>query len=134
VLRRPQKNLVEKKSNNTVYKKTQNFMLVSKPLKKLQKSDTQKVIDKNVMEKCTFPTFSHVHQIGFLITFCVCIFLQLFQLFWNPHKILRFLISYLICINPKFFGGLNSTLSHFLLTLKLNPHRMAQKPKNALSK
>jgi hypothetical protein len=49
-------------------------MLISKLLKKLQKIDTQKVIDKNVMEKCTFSTFTHVHQIGFLITFCVCIF------------------------------------------------------------
>jgi hypothetical protein len=49
-------------------------MLISKLLKKLQKIDAQKVIDKNVMEKCTFSTLTHVNKIGFLITFCVCIF------------------------------------------------------------
>jgi hypothetical protein len=44
-------------------------MLISKLLKSCQKIDTQKVIDKNVMEKCNFSTFTHVHQISFLITF-----------------------------------------------------------------
>ncbi len=29
-------------------------------------------IDKNLMEKCTFSTFTHVHQICFRINFCVC--------------------------------------------------------------
>ncbi len=68
-------------------------MLISKLLwKSYKKIHAQKVIDKNVMEKCTFSTFTHVHQIGFLITF------------W----------------------GSISTLNHFLLTLKLTPHRMAQ--------
>jgi hypothetical protein len=57
------------------------YMLLSKLLKKLQNNHAQKVIDKNVMEKCTFSTFPHVHQIGFLITFCECIFLHLFQQF-----------------------------------------------------
>ncbi len=46
-------------------------MLISKLLKKLQKIPAQKVIDKNLMEKCTFLTFTLVHQIGFFITFCV---------------------------------------------------------------
>jgi hypothetical protein len=38
-------------------------MLISKLLKKLQKIDAQKVIDKKVMEKCTFSTFTHVHKL-----------------------------------------------------------------------
>ncbi len=46
--------------NQTVYQKTQNFMLISKLLKKLQKIDAKEVIDKNVMEKCTFFTFTHM--------------------------------------------------------------------------
>jgi hypothetical protein len=54
----------------------------------------QKVIDKTVMEKCTFSTFPHVHQIGFLITFYVRIFCNFFNCF-EISKILRFLISYL---------------------------------------
>jgi hypothetical protein len=44
------------KSNNL--SKNQNFMLISKLLKKLQKIDAQKVIDKKVMEKCTFHFYS----------------------------------------------------------------------------
>jgi hypothetical protein len=45
-------------------------MLISKLLQNIH---AQKVIDKNVIEKCSYSTFTHVHQIGFLITFCVCI-------------------------------------------------------------
>jgi hypothetical protein len=59
----------------------QNFLLISNLLNSCKIIHAQKVIDKNVMKKCTFSTFTHVHQIGFLITFFVCIFLQLFQLF-----------------------------------------------------
>ncbi len=60
------------------------------------------------MEKCTFSTFTHVHQIGPYNFLCVH-FLQLFQPFWNQHKILGFLISYLF-FSRKIFWGLISTL------------------------
>jgi hypothetical protein len=93
-----------------------------------KKIHAQEVIDKNVMGKCTFSTFIQVHQIGFLITCCVCIFCNFFnrsEISIKFYKILRFLISYLI-FSKIIFWGL-STLSHFLQTLKPNPHRMAQK-------
>ncbi len=57
MLKRHQKNFQKK----SICQKTQNFMLISKLLKKLQKIDSQKVNDKNVMEKCTFSTFTHAH-------------------------------------------------------------------------
>ncbi len=38
-------------------------MLISKLLKKLQKMHAQKVIDKNVIEKCTFSTSTLVHKL-----------------------------------------------------------------------
>ncbi len=48
----------------------------------ISKLHAQKVIDKNVMEKCTFSTFTHVHQIGFFPYNFLCVyFLQLFQPF-----------------------------------------------------
>ncbi len=39
-----------------------------KTVEKVAKIHAQEVIDKNVMEKCTSSTFTHVHQIGFLLT------------------------------------------------------------------
>ncbi len=69
------------------------FKTVEKVTKKMH---AQNLIEKNVIEKCTFSTSTLVHQIDFLLTFCVCIFLQLFQPFWKQHKILRFSINYLI--------------------------------------
>ncbi len=80
-----------------------------------------------------FSTFTHVHKIVFLITFCVCIFCN----FFNRSEIsIKFCVFwYLIWIfSNKFFWGLISTLSHFLQTLKLNPHRMAQKMEKRLFK
>jgi hypothetical protein len=38
-------------------------MLISNVLKKFQKIDAQKVIDKKVMENCIFSTFTHVHKL-----------------------------------------------------------------------
>jgi hypothetical protein len=38
-------------------------MLISKVLKKFQKIYAQKVIDKKVMEKCTFSALTHVHKL-----------------------------------------------------------------------
>jgi hypothetical protein len=49
-----------------------------KTVEKVAKKYTNKYINKNVTEICTFSTFTHVHQIGLLITFFGCIFLKLF--------------------------------------------------------
>jgi hypothetical protein len=49
----------------------------------------KKVINKNVTEKCTFFTFTHVRQTW-------CIFSQLFQRIRNQREILRFLTTFLI--------------------------------------
>ncbi len=101
--------------------------------KSYKKMHVQKLNETNLIEKCTFSTSTLVHQIDFVLTFCVCIFLQFFQPFWNQHKILRFLINYLI-FSKIIFWCLISNLSHFLPTLKLNPRRMLKKRKNAFSK
>ncbi len=49
--------------------KTQNFTLTSNPLKKFWKNVPKKVISKNVTEKCTFFTFTHVRQTCFAYNF-----------------------------------------------------------------
>jgi hypothetical protein len=51
-------------SNQTIYQKIQNFMLISKLINKLQKIDAQKVIDKKVMEKCTFSTCTSTFKLN----------------------------------------------------------------------
>ncbi len=51
------------------YKKTQNFMLISNPLKKFRKNVPKKVNRKNVTEICTFSTFIHVSQTCFSLNF-----------------------------------------------------------------
>ncbi len=97
-----------------------------------KKIHAQKVIDKKVMEKCSFSTFTHVHQIGFLITFFVCIFCN----FFNRSEIsITFCVFWFYLIFFKqLFCGLISALSHFLQTFKLNPHSMAQKTEKRLFK
>jgi hypothetical protein len=70
----------------------------------LRQIHAQKVIDKNVMEKCTFSSFTHVHQIGqigFRITFCVWIFLQLFN-----RSVIRIKFSDILFDLKKNFGVL----------------------------
>jgi hypothetical protein len=44
--------------NQKRYQKTQNFTLILNPLKRFTKM-YKKVISKNVMEICTFSTFTH---------------------------------------------------------------------------
>jgi hypothetical protein len=56
----------------------------------------KKVISKNVMELCTFLTFTHVRQTCFAFNFFLLHFLQLFQRIRNQREILRFLISFMI--------------------------------------
>jgi hypothetical protein len=46
--------------NQKRYQKTQNFTLISNPLKMILKNLPKKVINKNVKEICPFPTFTHV--------------------------------------------------------------------------
>jgi hypothetical protein len=43
-------------------KKTQNFTLISNPLKKFLKNAQKKFMSKNVTEICNFLTFTHVRQ------------------------------------------------------------------------
>jgi hypothetical protein len=71
------KKLLLKKSKKIL--KNVEFYAHFKTVEKVSKIHAQKVIDKNVMEKCTFSTFTHVHQIGFLITFCVRLFCNFFN-------------------------------------------------------
>ena len=56
----------------------------------------QKCISKNVTEKCTFFTFTHVRQTCFAYNFFLCIFSQLFQRIRNQCEILRFLTPFSI--------------------------------------
>ncbi len=60
-----------------------------------EKMNPKKVISKNVMEICTFFTFTHVCQTCFASNFFWFIFLRLFQRIRNQRDNLRFLISYL---------------------------------------
>jgi hypothetical protein len=46
----------------------------------------KKVISKNVTEKTIFSLFTHVRQTFLLITFLLCIFLQLFQRIRNQRS------------------------------------------------
>ena len=50
----------------------------------------KKVISKNVMEICTFSTFTHFRQTCFAYNFFLCIFSQLFQRIRNQREILIF--------------------------------------------
>ena len=61
------------------------FESVGKVLKKMYQ---KKVISKDVTEKCTFFTFTHVRQTRFAYNFLWCIFLQLFQWIRNQREIL----------------------------------------------
>jgi hypothetical protein len=49
--------------------KTQNFPLISNPLKKFEKNLQKNVIGKNVTEICTFSTFTNVRQTCFAYNF-----------------------------------------------------------------
>jgi hypothetical protein len=63
--------------------KTQNFTLISNPLKKFLKNAQKKVISKNMTEKCTFFTFTHVRQTYFAYYF----FGAFFHNFFNGFEI-----------------------------------------------
>jgi hypothetical protein len=58
----------------------------------------KKVISKNVTEKCTFFTFTHVRQTCFAYNFFWCIFSQLFQRIRNQREVLRFLTPFFLLI------------------------------------
>jgi hypothetical protein len=75
-------------------KKTQNFTLISNPLKSFEKITKKKVICKNVMGLCPYFTVTHVRQTCFAYNFFSGHFLQLFQRIRNRCEILRFLISF----------------------------------------
>jgi hypothetical protein len=65
----PKKIIFEK--NRKRYQKTQNFTLISNPLKNFQKNVPKKVIRRNVAKICTFSTFTHVRQTCFVYNFFV---------------------------------------------------------------
>ncbi len=76
----PEKKLVWKIQKRC--QKTQNFTLISNPLKKLKKCTQKKVISKNV-------TFTHVRQTCFAYNFCLVHFFKTFStdskfcVFWH---------------------------------------------------
>jgi len=57
----------------------QNFTLILNPLKKFRKNVPKKVISKNVTEKCTFFTFTHVRQTCFAYNFFLVHFFTTFS-------------------------------------------------------
>ncbi len=95
------------------YQKTQNFTLISNPLKKIWKNAPKKVISKNVTEICTFLTFTHVSQTCFAYNFFWCIFSNLFQRIRNQREILRFLIPILNFCKKIFFYVIFVLFSNF---------------------
>jgi hypothetical protein len=60
-------------------------------------------MSKNVTEKCTFFTFTHVRQTCFASNFLLVHFLQLFQRIRNQREILRLLTPFLIFSKKIFF-------------------------------
>ncbi len=131
MLIRPPKNYFWK--NQTIFKKNAEFYADFKTVEKVAKNSCTKSYWQKCNGKMYFSHFYSCSSNWFLYNFLCVHFLQLFHPFWNQHKILRFL--YLIWFYSKhIFWGLLSTLSHFLQTLKLNPHRMAQKTENTFSK
>jgi hypothetical protein len=56
------------------HQKTQNFTLISNPLKKFEKNE-----EKNMTEICTFSTFTHVRQTCFAYNFFLVHFLKTFS-------------------------------------------------------
>ncbi len=105
------------------YKKTQNFMLIQNPLKKLKTIPYKKVINKNLTVH--FFHFYSYSSICFAYNFFVLIFMKLFQRIWNQHEILRFLIPILNILKQFFF-----LYQHILITLQPNADEKAQKTKN----
>jgi hypothetical protein len=71
----------------------------------------KKVISKNVTEKCTFFSFTHVRQTCF--AFVWCIFSQLFQRIRNQREILRFLTPFSIFSKKNFFCVILVLFSNF---------------------
>ncbi len=112
-------------------KKTQNFTLISNPLKKVWKNALKKVISKNVTEICTFFTFTHVRQTCFAYNFCFGAF---FLTFFNGFEIsVKFCVFWhlLWFFHPKNFLGHISTF--FKLWRQMRKKRL-KKSKNVFSK
>ncbi len=91
------------------YQKTQNFTLISNPLKKFWKNAPTKSISKNVTEICPFSLFTYVCQTCFAYNF---FFVNFFPTFstdsksaWNSG----FFVIYLDFFPKKNFGGHIST-------------------------
>ncbi len=110
--------------------KTQNFTLISNPLKKCWKNVQKKLLVKNVMEKCTFFTFTHVRQTCFAYNF----FCAFFHNFFNRVEIsVKFCVFWHLFefFQKKFFLGHISTF--FKLWRQTRKKRL-KKSKNVFSK
>ncbi len=73
----------------------------------------KKVISKNVTEKCTFSTFTHVRQTCFADNFFLVHFVTTFQRIRNQREILRFLTPFSIFFKTKFFQVILVLFSNF---------------------
>ncbi len=93
--------------------KTQNFTLISNPLKKVWKNEPKKVISKNVTEICIFSLLLMFVKLVLLVTFFCCIFLQLFQRIRNQREILRFMTSFFYFFTKKNFSIILALLANF---------------------
>jgi hypothetical protein len=76
------------------YKKSQNLMLISNSLKKLNKNSIRKKLLIKTWRRHFF-TFTHVRQFVLLITFLCEFFMKLFQRILNQCEILHFFIHIL---------------------------------------
>ena len=110
-MRTPQKNIFEK--NKHGYQKTQNFMLISDLLEKLQKNAFEKSYEQNRLRKVNFSAFTNSGFSFLCLTFFWWIFSGFFQRFCTQHKILRFLIPLKIFFKIIFFGVLLVLFGNF---------------------
>ncbi len=81
--------------NQKKCKKTQNFTLISNPLKKLLKNAPKKVISKTSLTNMSKSEKSAYFRHIFANNLFLCIISNLFQWIQNQREILRFLIPIL---------------------------------------
>ncbi len=89
-----------------------------------------KGISKNMTEKCTYFTFTHVRQTCFAYNFFWCIFKQLFQRIQNQREILRFWHLFWILQKKIFLGHISTFFKLWSQTRK----KWLEKSKNVFCK
>ncbi len=100
--------------------------------KRFEKMYQHKVSSKNVTEKCTFFTFTHVRQTCFAYNFFWCIFSQLFQRIRNQREILCFFYTFFDFCQKTFFRSY--CISPFLKLWSQTRKKRLKKSKNVFSK